>query len=182
MNSTIRSFSCCITPKIILNKGRMSKLAVWHQSLTLPFISERASCYSTTTFRATKWFSSSWNKKTEYHKAWVGLLLGIDKIKTKAHVKLKLITLNEIRYWFVFHITIRRDLSHWLVLYTLSLFLVSCPSSNLFPSHLVKIPGPSSSYMWKSTQMIINDRMHFSAILGGTYHPSTFCETWQIFT
>lgn len=99
----IRSVSSCITPRISLKKERMSELATWHQSRIYPsdvflLLPERPQDVPPVGMKRKLAFSTT-AKRNRMHT-----------------VKLILITLHEIRYWFVFQMTIKRSLSRWLYL------------------------------------------------------------------
>lgn len=103
----IRSVSSYITSRISLKKERMSELATWHQSRISPsdvflLLPERPQDAPPVGMkRKLAKACSTIAKRNRMHTA-----------------KLNLITLHEIRYWFVLQMTIKRSLSRWLGIYT----------------------------------------------------------------
>lgn len=71
-------------------------------------------------------------------------------------VKFNLITLHEIRYWFVFQMTIKRSLSRWLGIYaSYSYFLFPCALHGFKNQEMI-----AECMVWKSALIIINKKIH----------------------
>lgn len=138
----IRSVSSCITSRISLKKERMSELATWHQSRISPsdvflLLPERPQVVPPV------------GMKRKLAKA----CSTIAKRNRMHTVKLNLITLHEIRYWFVLQMTIKRSLSMIRYLYFILLFPFP-----LCPPWIQESEMIAELMAWKSALILNNPR------------------------
>lgn len=112
----IRSVSSSITQRISLKKEGMSELATWHQSRIPP-----SDVFLLLPERPQDVPPAGTKKKSAKARSTIA------KRNRMRSLKLNLITLHEIRYWFVFQMTIKGSPFGWLCIYTLYLyFLFPC--------------------------------------------------------